>query len=54
MAKMRIHKKKWHKKLNKREIAQAFFAIAKGNRTLRPDFRTGYGRDYMSGGLPVL
>ena len=54
MAKMRIHKKKWSKKLNKREIAQAFFAMAKGNRTLRPDFRKGHDLGYMRGGVPVL
>ena len=31
---MRIHKKKWSKKLNKRELNQAFYAIAKGNKKL--------------------
>ena len=54
MAKMRIHKKKWSKKLNKRELIQACYAMAKGNHTLHPDFRKGYGRDYISGGVPVL
>ena len=54
MAKMRIHKKKWNKKLNKRELAQAWYAMAKGNLTLHPDFREGYGQDYTSGGVPVL
>ena len=54
MAKMRIHKKKWNKKLNKRELVQALYAMAKGNLTLHPDFHEGYGRDYTSGGVPVL
>ena len=54
MAKKRIHKKKWSKQLNKRELVQAWYAMAKGNRTLHPDFREGYGRDYASGGVPVL
>ena len=51
---MRIHKKKWSKKLNKRELIQACYAVAKGNHTLHPDFRKGYDRDYTSGGVPVL
>lgn len=54
MAKARPHKKNWNKKLTKRELIQAWFAMAKGNKTLRPDFREGYGRDYVSGGVPVL
>lgn len=43
MAKMRIHKKKWNKKLTKRELAQAWFAMAKGNITLRPGYRESRG-----------
>ena len=53
MAKMRIHKKKWSKKLNKRELNQAFYAIAKGNKKLWSSKTKLPGRGY-GGGVSVL
>lgn len=47
MAKARPHKKNWNKKLTKRELIQAWFAMAKGNITLRPGYRESRGgRNY--------
>lgn len=50
---MRIHKKKWNKKLNKRELKQAFYAIAKGNPKLWFNETVLAGRGY-GGGAAVL
>lgn len=54
MAKTRPHQKHWSKKLNKRELIQAWYAMAKGNRTLKPDFRKYRLGGYGLGGVPVL
>lgn len=53
MAKARPHKKNWNKKLTKRELIQAWFAMAKGNKTLKP-FSRDYTFDKTIGGVLQL